>query len=188
MPNILVVMSSYRKNSNSSALGEAIMQGAREAGHMVKSIDIASLDIKPCRGCGACTTPAAKGCVQKDDMREAYPLVHEANTIVFVSPIYWFNMSGQTKVFIDRLFAVAVQKDQNGKSALAGKKLAAAFAFEGDDPFDSGCINAIRCLQDICAYTGSPWGGVVYGTANAAGEMKENPAAIAKALEFGKNL
>lgn len=38
-------------------------------------------------------------------------------------------------------------------------------AYEGEDPFDSGCINAIRCFQDICRYTGMELKGQAYGTA-----------------------
>ena len=62
------------------------------------------------------------------------------------TPIYYFNMSGQLKTFIDRCIAVDVG---GGKRGLRGKKLAVTMAYEGEDPFDSGCINAIRCFQDI---------------------------------------
>lgn len=188
MPKILIINSSHRKNSNSAALAGKIAEGAQAAGHSVESVDISRLEIRPCRGCCACTAPDMDGCVQKDGMTGLYPKVREADILIFASPVYWFNMSGQLKQFIDRLFAICIKPDEHGKSLLAYKSIAAVMAFGDSDPYNSGAVNALRSFQDICAYSGAKWLGAVYGSANDAGEIAGNAAALEAALEFGKNL
>lgn len=185
MASVLVVNSSFRKNSNSTELGKQVAQGAQNAGHDVVSIDISRKQIGPCRGCDACLQPGASGCVNKDDMQEFYPLIRKADTIIFVSPIYWFNMGGQIKQFIDRCYSVAVSPGHQGPSPFAVKKLGAVFVYGGEDPFDSGCVNAIRTLQDICHYTGAAWAGAMYGSAYGPGEAGQNAALMKKALDYG---
>ena len=191
MARVLVVNSSFRKNSNSTALGAKVAAGAGKAGHQVKTLNIGRLRIEPCRGCGGCMRPGANFCVIKDDMTTLYQDAYEAEVLVYVGPIYWFNLGGQLKQFIDRCYAIAVkpESDAQGDAVPFGKKkLAAAFAYEGDDPFESGAINAIRSLQDTCSYAGAAWGGVYYATANAEGEMLQNQQAQEGAEKFGSSL
>lgn len=188
MANVLVISSSFRKNSNSTALAGQIAKGAKEAGHEVTRLNVADLDVKPCRGCEACHAPGAKGCVQRDEMDKAYPLLDAADIIIFASPIYWFNMCGQLKVFIDRLLAIVYKKDAEGNLLFAAKKIGAALTYGDEDHFASGCMNAIRCFQDICLYTGAQWLGPVYGSAYDAGEIQKNEKLMADALEYGKKL
>ncbi len=70
-------------------------------------------------------------------------------------------------------------------SPFAAKKIGGVFAYGGEDPFDSGCVNALRCLQDICSYTGATWVPAVYGCAHEAGEVANNAALLQKAEEYG---
>jgi len=63
------------------------------------------MDITPCGGCGACQSNRSFECVHRDDMDTLYPLLRECNALVLASPIYFFNMSGQMKTFIDRCYA-----------------------------------------------------------------------------------
>ena len=188
MSKVLVVNSSYRKNSNSSALGLRVAAGAVAAGKQVEVIDIGHLRIDPCRGCDACRRKPENFCVIKDDMQQFYARLLDAATLIFVGPVYWFNMNGQMKQFIDRLYAISSSLEPDGPSRLADKKIGAAFAYEGDDPMDSGCVNAIRCFQDICAYTGAKWLGAIYGSAWAEGDILNNTEVLVQAEEFGKNI
>ena len=75
-----------------------------------------------------------------------------------------------------------------GKRGLRGKKLAVTMAYEGEDPFDSGCINAIRCFQDICRYTGMELKGQAYGTALEPGAILANKKLLDEARELGRIL
>lgn len=188
MSEILIVNGSVRRNSNSRLLSSMVAEGAGEKDNVVEIVEIGGLDIKPCRGCEACLADGAKGCVVNDDMRALYPKVKSADVLVLVSPIYWFTLCGQTKQFLDRCFAVAAVPDPDGKSPFARKKLGAVLVYGDVDPFKSGCVNAIRTLQDIAAYTGAVWAGALYGSAYAEGEIAENAELMEQAREYGRNM
>ena len=188
MGKVLIVNGSCRGKSNSGALALRAAEGAEKAGNEVNVIEIGRLRIEPCRGCLHCLKPNVPSCIIKDDMQQFYPMLREADGILFASPIYWFTMCGQTKQFIDRCFAVAVNPDPDGQSLFAGKRIAAAFAYGDTDPLNSGCVNAVRTFQDICAYTGAVWLGAVYGQANEPGEMLGNAELLRRAKELGAKL
>lgn len=188
MAKVLIVNSSARKKSNSAILSERVARGAAEKGHTVETVELGALDIRPCRGCDACLAPNSKGCVVRDDMQPLYPKVRDADVLVFSSPIYWFNLCGQIKQFIDRLYAIAANPDAEGKSILASKKIGAVLVYGDVDPFASGCVNAIRSLQDICSYSGAEWASALYGSAYEQGEALENEELLAKAKEYGAGL
>ena len=181
---ILIVLGSPRKNGNSAALAEKVSQGAIENGAIVETVYLNGMKIKPCQGCQQCQKKGADGCTIKDDMNLLYPLIRESQSIVFASPIYWFNMSAQTKIFIDRLYAVGVGQ----KNILRGKNFGIVLSFADPDVFDSGAVNVLRSFQDMCRYLGVTIEGMVYGHANIAGEVKENKQLMEKAFLLGKHL
>lgn len=188
MAKVLIIASSWRKNSNSTGLAKQVAKGAKSIKHDVHFMDVSRLNIGPCRGCEGCHQPKSKGCVVKDDMQALYPRFNEADVVIFASPIYWFNLGGQIKQFIDRLYAVALPEIGDAPSPLRGKKLGAVLVYGGDDPFDSGCVNAIRSIQDICQYTSAAWAGALYASAMEPGACADNDALMRKALEYGKSL
>jgi multimeric flavodoxin WrbA len=117
-----------------------------------------------------------------------YPLIRDADTIILATPVHWFNMSGQIKQFIDRCYAVAISPDPALPSPFAAKRIGAVLVYGAEDPFDAGAVNALRCFQDICAYTGAQWIGAVYGSAGNPGEIAANTALLEKAEQFGMGL
>lgn len=185
MGKVLIVSSSYRKDSNSAALAATVAEGAKSNGHQVDFVDISHMEIRPCRGCDSCLKPKAKGCVVKDDMQNLYPLIREADILILASPIYWFTMGGQLKQFIDRCYSVAVPPEHVGPSPFAAKKIGAVFVYGDEDPLMSGCVNAVRAMEDICRYTGSGWLGALYGSAYGAGEIRGKKDLMEKALAYG---
>jgi len=178
-----IILSSPRKGSNSSALALAMAAGLEEAGVRTETVDLSGLDIKPCLGCEACQRNGGK-CVQIDGMREVYPQVRDADILVLSSPIYWFNMNGLLKTFMDRCFAVAMIGDR----PFSQKTIAVTLAYGDADPYISGAVNAIRTFQDICAYTGAAWGGCVYGSAMERDILSKDDALLEKAAEIGRGL
>lgn len=188
MAKILFITSSWRKRGNSSWLAAQAAEAAAENGHIVTIEDIARLTIGSCRACAACRKNKDGRCVLKDDMGRFYPLLEEADTLIFVSPVYWFNLCGQIKQFIDRCFALGGKETPDGTNCFHQKKIGLVLAHEGDDPYDSGGINAIRSIQDTCSYLGASFAGVLYGSANAEGEIAENPALREKARKYGAAL
>ena len=101
MSKVLVITTSLRTNSNSDILAERLIAGAKDAGHDVEHISLKGKEIKFCIGCLACQK--TQKCVQKDDAVWIAEKVKDAETLVFVTPIYYYEMSGQMKTLLDRL-------------------------------------------------------------------------------------
>ncbi len=179
---ILVFKGSPRENGNSSALAKRAAEGARAAGAEVEIFSLHQLDIRPCDACDTCQETGV--CVLKDDMQALYPKLTQADAIIIASPIYWFTMSAQTKLFVDRWYAM--QRPQG--SQLKGKPFGILLTYGDSDPYSSGAINAIRTFQDMFCYIGSNLSGLVYGTAMDVGDVQKQPELMERAYRLGEKL
>ncbi len=130
---ILLLQGIPRKKGNSIALAEQIVEGAESVGATVEKIFLHSQDISPCQACYACQRPDSIGCAIDDEMQPIYNKLIKADCWIIASPVYWFAMSAQTKLFMDRCFALPAYK----KDAFAGKRIAIAMSY-GDKENSEG--------------------------------------------------
>lgn len=100
MKSILILSASGRKGGNSETLASEFGKGASAAGHRVEMISLRDRTIGFCRGCLSCQKTGH--CVTHDDAEEIAQKMLGADVIVFATPIYFFEMSGQMKTMIDR--------------------------------------------------------------------------------------
>ena len=146
------------------------------------------LQKRSCDGCDFCQGTAEMGCAIEDDMQTLYPKIREADALVYASPVYWFTVSAQLKLFMDRCYALGGGAEYEADHALAGKRIGIVLTYGGDDVFDSGAVNAIRTFQDVFNYLPAEIVGMVYGCASAAGEIRHNTELMAKAYHLGQKL
>ena len=128
---IVILNGSPRKKGNTSALVKAFTRGAESAGHTVTEFFLDSMNIHGCKGCFGGRSGRDHPCVQRDDMDKIYPAVRECDVIVLASPLYYWNMSGQIRTAVDRLFAL----EEGDGNLLRGHGRASALlmAAEGHD-------------------------------------------------------
>ncbi|MBD5201461.1 MAG: flavodoxin family protein [Bacteroidales bacterium] len=100
MKKILIISTSLRGNSNSHRLAEEFGRGAADSGNDVEIITLHHKDIRFCIGCLSCVKTGK--CVLKDDAPEIVGKMHDADILVFATPIYYYEMSGQMKTLLDR--------------------------------------------------------------------------------------
>ena len=181
---VLVLLGSPRKKGNSAILADRIAKGAKAAGAKVETVFLHDLKIAPCNSCYACQKEKSKGCAIKDAMQDLYPKLLAADAWVIASPVYWFTMSAQMKIFMDRCFALLA----SGQDVFAGKRIAIAMSYGDADPFSSGCVNALRTFQDAFNYTRAKIVGMVYGTASNPGDVQNQPSLLEQAYELGRKL
>jgi multimeric flavodoxin WrbA len=182
--SVLIVNGSPRKNGNCAALVERVAAGARAGGGAVEVFNLAEMDIRPCDACDSCQEAGGGICVIRDEMQSLYPRLREADAIVIASPIYWFSVTAQTKLFIDRCYAL----QGAAGNVLGGKRFGVVLTYGDEDPYSSGAINAIRMFQDMLRYLQAEMAGLVYGSANAAGEIRNLPGVLDKAHRLGQQL
>lgn len=101
---LLAIYGSPRKAGNTDAMMNAFLAGAAAAGADLQRIYVRDLKINACIGCGHCDK--AGKCVQNDAMVEVYPQLDAADAIVVASPIYFYGVTAQLKMLIDRSQAV----------------------------------------------------------------------------------
>lgn len=101
MKKVLIISASPRKDGNSDLLCQAFQKGALEAGNEVEYVRLSEKNIQYCEGCYACAKLGH--CFKNDDMNALAQKMKEAQVIVLASPVYFYSMDGQLKVFIDRM-------------------------------------------------------------------------------------
>jgi len=103
--NIVVLSGSPRKDGNTDKLVDAFIKGAESVGKNVSLFRVADMKIGGCLGCGNCFTEKGT-CVQKDDMIPILDALQKADTFVLASPVYFFGVTAQLKLAIDRTYAL----------------------------------------------------------------------------------
>ncbi len=181
---IVILLGSPRKDGNSTALAQRVRAGAAASGAAVDTFSLHDMNIAPCRACESCRTDPATGCVIDDQMQTLYPKLRRADALVIASPVYWFTMSAQTKLFMDRCYALGGP----GGHALQGKQIGILLTYADADPFGSGAVNALRAFQDAFNYIGADIVGMLYGSAWKAGEIRANKELMKQAYALGKQL
>lgn len=175
---VLILSSSPRKGGNSEALAAAFAEGAKEAGNQVETIYLREKQYSFCRGCLACQSIGH--CVINDDTIEIVKKMHDADVLVFASPVYYYSISGQLKTMLDRANPLF-----GSDYAFTKAYLLAAAAEDGDETFE-GSEKAVQgwidCF-DRCELAGTVYAGGV----TEVGDIAGHPA-IAKAREMGKSI
>ncbi len=97
---VLIISTSLRKNGNSDTLAKAFLQGAERSGNAVEMIFLEGKTIGFCKGCLACQK--TQKCVIRDDANVITEKMRAAEVIVFATPVYYYEMSGQMKTLLDR--------------------------------------------------------------------------------------
>lgn len=101
---VLILSGSPRNDGNSDILCDEFMKGAKESGNEVEKIRVATKKIAPCSACYYCSDNGGK-CVHKDDMAEILQKMIDADVLVLATPVYFYSVSAQLKVVIDRTVA-----------------------------------------------------------------------------------
>ena len=169
---VLGIIGSRRQNSNTRTLLEEAMRGAREAGADIDILDITEKAIAPCNGCDFCLDDGT--CCIDDDMQHVYPRLLAADGIFIGTPVYFWNVSAQVKLMIDRTYPFMQHRRLRGK--VGGIAVVARRA---------GCGNAYSFLTDYFALMRMPLGGGVIGYAGTAGEITRDTEAMAQAYAAG---
>ncbi|HBB05857.1 MAG TPA: NADPH-dependent FMN reductase [Firmicutes bacterium] len=126
MGKILIVKSSLRANSNSDFLADCLAEELENSGKDVSSVSLKGKKLAFCRGCLFCQDKGE--CAIKDDASAISQMMHDAETIIFATPVYYYGMCGQLKTLLDRsnwlypsdykfrnvyLIATAAEKDRS---------------------------------------------------------------------------
>ena len=176
---ILVLSTSPRIGGNSETLADVFIKGAEEAGHETKKICLYDKKIEFCKGCLGCQTTGK--CILRDDAERIIAQMKAMDVLVFATPIYFYEMSGQMKTLLDRtnpLFPAEYE--------FRDIYLLATSADEEESSMEA----AVKGLEGwISWFEKSRLAGVVRGTgADKKGAIEECGEALSAAYEMGRNV
>ncbi len=176
--NILVVHCSPRKNGNSKMLADEFVRGAKEAGNEVTLIEVGNCEIHGCKACEYCFTHEG-ACIQDDDMQQFYPLLREADILVYATPMYFYNFPAQMRAFEDRTFCQIGNPYHIGQTALL-------LCFEDKDITTAdSAIGTFRQASSYCKR--EIIGEVIVNNVYEKGAIANNPG-LDDAYNLGKSI
>ena len=175
---VLIISTSLRNGSNSEILAKEVEKGAKEAGHDVEFISLKDKEIKFCKGCLACQKLGH--CVIDDDANAITEKIKISDVIVWATPVYYYEMSGQMKTMIDRanpLFSA----DYKFREVYLLTTSA-----DGEDsikPVINGLNGWIACFNNVkfCGYVSG-------GNADAPNGINNRTKELEMAFNLGKNI
>ncbi len=176
--NILILSSSPRKGSNSEALAASFAKGAAEAGHTVETVILREKQYSFCKGCMACFQLGR--CAIRDDAVEITAKMHDADILVFATPVYYYSVSGQLKTMLDRANPLY------GTDYAFTQVYLMASAAEDEEATVEGTVKAVQGWVD-CFERAEFAGSVFAGGVNAVGEIQGHPA-LEEAYLLGKRM
>ena len=178
MKKVIVISTSLRAGSNSDMLADQFIEGAKASGHEVEKISLVGKNIQFCKGCLACQQLGK--CVINDDVNAIMAQVLEADVVVWATPIYYYEMSGQMKTLIDRMNAMYAQDYKFRDIYL----LTTAAESDPNTPkrAEAGLTGWVDCYPKSQLKATLFCGGV-----NAARDIQGNPK-LQEAYELGKTI
>ena len=186
---ILVITASPRSNGNSAVLASHIVKGAEASGANVEVVDVTELEHKVagCMACDGCH-PDKLRCVQEDDITDLVADFPNYDTIVLVTPVYFFGFPAQLKIVIDRLYSLLLHESGMIFSPLKRIKFAVA-AVAGGNEEDSGwelIKKQMKYLQELI--DGMPPKFLFRGNCARRDTVAGDAGFLKEAEEFGSSL
>lgn len=174
---VLAISSSPRRAGNSEVLCNQFLKGASKAGHKTQKIQLAALNISPCAACHACVK--THKCIKNDDMATVQQALIDADVIVLATPVYFYSLSAQMKILIDRCLPRHREIENKNFYFI----ITAAASLQAEAEVTVGSLRGfLRMLP------GAKEQETIYGMgAFDKGDVYRHPA-FEKAYEIGKNL
>lgn len=173
---ILGLSCSPRRQGNTEILLGQALQGAQDEGAEVELYSVSGKDIRPCDGCGACNETGE--CHIKDDMKNIYSKLLEADGIIFGTPIYFYSMTAQAKMIIDRTIAL-----NRPERSLANKV--------GGVIVTGGSLGLVDALKDLYFYMVTRQmlpANFVAAYPGAKGDLRKMEKGMKAAFELGQQM
>jgi len=172
---ILGIVCSPRKMGNTEILVKEALVGARESGATAELISVRGKNLQPCDGCLSCRKTGK--CHIKDDMFLFHKEMLEADGILLGSPVYFWTISAQAKIIIDRSLCLRYP------FLKLANKVGASITVSGRH----GCFNVFTLFTLFFAGNHMlPTDLFVDGLAEEKGAVKKDPYAMRGAYELGK--
>ncbi|NLI82216.1 MAG: flavodoxin family protein [Deltaproteobacteria bacterium] len=185
---VLGIYGSPREKGNTDLMLDAFLEGAASAGGLIQRVYVRDLRFGGCVECGGCD--ATGECIQDDDLVQVYPMLDEASHLVVASPIFFYGVTGQLKLLVDRSQAPYMRRDlmkKQGEDPMLQSRrrgfLLSAGATKGKRLFECAIMTVKYFFDALCVhYVGE----ICYRAVEAKGAIREVPAALEECFRAGR--
>ena len=186
--NIIAFLGSPRKEGNTELLLMKAIQGIEESGQNVHVFNLNLMNIAPCQNCGGCDDTGI--CIFEDEMAQIYDAIRTADRIILASPIFFFALSAQTKIMVDRcqcfwcekyLLKTPIPEGPYGRKGL----LLLVGGMKKEIGVQCAEVSAKAFFRTVSVPEHKT---LSYLSIDAKGTILKNPSALKDAYEAGKEL
>lgn len=139
----IAVNGSPRKNWNTATLLQKALGGAKSVGADTELVHLYDLNFKGCISCFACKRKGSQfigRCAMKDDMTIVLDKISECDVLLLGSPIYFGNVTGEMRSFLERLLFSSMTYNVGHRSVFRGK-VSSGFIYSMNVPADLSAMN-----------------------------------------------
>lgn len=188
--NILALQGSPRRDGNTQAVLDIVLQAARQAGAETELVELSQLDkLSGCIECKACKDkPDEPGCTLDDDMQDVLGKALESDVVVWATPVFCWSPTWLAKMAMDRFYCMfKYKKDGQIDSLMQGRKMAAIITAGGGE--DDGADLVKETCRRLAAFSKCDWlGAVVAANVTDPETIRANTNLIERARQFGGQL
>jgi multimeric flavodoxin WrbA len=185
---IVAFCGSPRRKGNTELLLKETEKGIEDSGLGVQIFNLNKMNIKPCQDCGGCNETGK--CIHQDDMVQIYDAIRTADRIILASPIFFFSISAQAKIMIDRCQCFWCEKyllKKPVKGKRSGRK--GLLLLVGGMKKDTGIRCAEACAKAFFRTISIPEHSTLsYLGIDKKGDILQHPTALKEAYEAGRML
>ena len=172
---VLGIVCSPRKGGNTEILVEEALTSAGDCGAETELLTIWDKDIKPCDSCYSCEKTGK--CHIEDDMQEIYLKLVDADGIIWGTPVYFYTVTAQAKILIDRSYALYVNSKLNSK---VGGVISVASSM--------GHLGVWNLFSSFLTMNHMLSADFVHGYARKRGDIRKDKHAMQAARELGRQV
>ena len=127
---VIAINGSPRKGWNTDTLLKKALDGAASAGAETEMAYLYDLKFRGCVSCLACKLrkePRPNRCILRDDLTDVLDKAHEADAVVLGSPIYFSEITGEARSFLERFLFQYLNYDDYTKPLSPRKRIGLVF-------------------------------------------------------------
>jgi multimeric flavodoxin WrbA len=102
---VTAILGSPSKKGTTSTIAKNFIREAEKLGAKTKTYFLNEMNFRGCQGCHACKS-IQDHCILKDDLTDALEDMKTSDIMVFATPIYYWDVTGQFKCFFDRTWSL----------------------------------------------------------------------------------
>jgi len=189
MIRLVAIYGSPRRKGNTAVLMKHAVQGARRAGAAVEEVLLRDMKLSPCLEIYGCKKDGR--CVIRDDFDRVRDAMLAADGILLASPIFFYTVSAQVKLLMDRCQSLWVKKYWIEHRPLGEKRILRSGVFisvgatRGKMLFD-GALLTVRYFFDVLDT--ELWRSLLYRGLDFEGDVYRCPDYLQEAYRTGAEL